>query len=150
MTAYFVDTSSVAKRYVPEVGSAWVLTWILPQAGHVTVISELATVEIFSSLARRQREKTLQPANATALQNIFMLHTEKEYLVVPVDANILAQARQLVTKHPLRTLDAIQLSCAVHAVNLLGSPMIFISGDKNLLAAAVAEGFQTDDPNMHP
>jgi hypothetical protein len=105
---------------------------------------------MFSLLARRQREKTLQSANATTLQNIFMLHTEKEYLVVPVDAHILAQARQLVTKHPLRTLDAIQLSCAVQAVNLLGSPMTFISSDKNLLAAAVAEGFTTDDPNTHP
>jgi hypothetical protein len=132
------------------VGSAWVLSWTLPQAGHVTVISELTSMEMFSLLARRQREKTLYPANTLTLQNIFMLHAGKEYLVVPIDANILAQARQLVTKHPLRTLDAIQLSCAVHAVNLLGTPMTFISSDKNLLAAAVAEGFQTDDPNVHP
>lgn len=150
MTTFFVDTSSLAKRYVPEIGSAWVLSWILPPTGNITVVSELAAVEMFSVFARRQREGVLQPANAAILQNIFLLHLEKEYLIVPLDTAILVQARQLLQKHPLRTLDAIQLSCAMQAVALLGSPITFISSDNNLLAAAVVEGFATDDPNAHP
>jgi hypothetical protein len=105
---------------------------------------------MFSVFARRQREGILQPTNTSTLQNIFLLHLEKEYLVVPLDTDIMVQARQLLIQHPLRTLDAIQLSCAMQSVALLGSPITFISSDRNLLAAAVAEGFETDDPNAHP
>ncbi len=147
---FFVDTSSLAKRYLNETGSRWVLSWIEPPTENIIIVSELTQVEIYSIFARRQREQTLNAANAVILQTDFLFHAQKEYLVVPIDTDILIQARQLLIKHPLRTLDAIQLSCAMQAVALLGSPITFISSDKNLLAAAVAEGFVTDDPNAHP
>jgi len=33
---------------------------------------------------------------------------------------------------------------------ILGEPIVFISSDHTLLAAARAEGFVTDDPLAHP
>ena len=150
MSTYFVDTSAIAKRYLPEVGTNWVLSWVLPQAGNVVIVSELTLVEMFSLLARRQREGSLSAPNTGILQGNFLLHCEREYLVTPLDSGVLRLARQLVDKHPLRTLDAIQLASALHVVNILNEPMTFISGDKNLLSAAAAEGFVTDDPNSHP
>jgi hypothetical protein len=63
---------------------------------------------------------------------------------------ILTQAQRLLAQYPLRTLDAIQLASAQHAVTLLGEPITFVAGDKSLLNAAVSEGFATDDPNQHP
>src|SRR5262249_43000322 len=135
---------------VPETGTSWVLSWILPAARNVIVIAELAEVEFSSLLSRRQREGTMTSSNAAILQSIFLLHGEKEYLVVPVESDVLRRARQLVGKYPLRTFDAIQLACAVQAVQLLSSPMNFISSDTKLLAAATAEGFTTGDPNAHP
>ena len=43
MSAFFVDTSALAKRYLAETGSAWVRSWILPRTGNVTIITRLAS-----------------------------------------------------------------------------------------------------------
>ena len=80
----------------------------------------------------------------------FLSHYSNEYLPVLLDTNILRAAAHLTDSHPLRALDAIQLASANHAVNLLGEPITFVSADKNLLTAAAAEGFATDNPLLHP
>jgi predicted nucleic acid-binding protein len=67
----------------------------------------------------------------------------------PQTGNIIA-ARNSIARYPLRALDAIQLASAVQAVQLLSVAVTFASADQNLLAAAAAEGFSTDDPNAHP
>lgn len=150
MSAFFVDTSALAKRYLVETGSNWVLSWVEPPANNVIIISELTFVEMRSLLARRVREGVLTTVDAKALRNDFLLHTKNEYLIVLMETNVLNQASQLVDQYTLRTLDTIQLASAIQAVTVLAQPMTFISGDKNLLAAAAAEGFITDDPNAHP
>ena len=63
---------------------------------------------------------------------------------------VLEAARFLVGRHPLPTLDALQLASAQRAVSLLGEPITFVSSDRNLLNAAAAEGFAVDDPLRHP
>jgi predicted nucleic acid-binding protein len=150
LTTFFVDTSSLAKRYVNEVGSTWVRNWTQPSADHVIVISELTTVEMISLLTRRVQEGTLAAAVETTLRSTFLLHVEKEYLPVPLEPPVLALARSLIPRHLLRALDAIQLASALKAVNTLSETMVFVSGDKLLLTAAATEGFATDDPNLHP
>ncbi len=150
MSTFFVDTSALGRRYLAEVGSAWVLGWIEPPAGNITVISELTTIEMLATFARRQRDKVLTPTEAVSLTNDFLLHSEQEYLLVPMEKPIILHARDLVRKYPLRTLDAIQLSCALRAMMILNEPLTFISGDNVLLAAAGTEGFTTDNPYAHP
>jgi len=150
LSTYFVDPSSLAKRYVPEVGTAWVISWAQPSAGHAIVLAHLTPVEMFSLLARRQRDGTLSAANAATLQNQFLLHAEKEYLIYPQENAVVSRAQNLVMRHPLRALDAIQLASAAEATANLGESMTFISADNNLLSAAAAEGFTTDNPLAHP
>jgi uncharacterized protein len=150
VTTFFVDSSALAKRYLTEIGSKWVLSWVEPGAGHVILVSELALVEIQSLLARRVREGTVQQPAAQQLRNDFLLHYRDDYLVMYLDTNILQSAGHLVNQHKLRTLDAIQLASAIQAMRILAEPMIFISSDVNLLNAASAEGFATDDPHNHP
>lgn len=87
MTTFFVDTSAVGRHYLPEVGSTWVLSWILPAFSHVIVLSEF-------------------------LMSNFLLHVQQEYLVVWLDGTVVARARTLVTQYNLRTLDALQLAGA--------------------------------------
>lgn len=150
MTIYFADTSALAKRYLVEIGTPWVISWIEPTAGNVILISEIALVEAQSLLARRVREGSLTPASATSLKTDFLLHFRDEYLVILADTPIYQAAGQLVTKHRLRTLDAIQLASAIHAFQILGDPITFVSADYHLLTTAAQEGFTTDDPNQHP
>lgn len=73
MTVYFVDTSALIKRYIPEVGSGWVISWIEPQAGNTIMISDLSTVEIVSGLSRRQREGNITVSAFVQLRNDFLL-----------------------------------------------------------------------------
>ena len=150
MSVYFADTSALAKRYIPEIGSAWVQSWIDPASGHVTIISALATVEFISFLARRQREGNVSAADFNRLRNDFVFHARQQYRVIAPGADVLAQAQRLVNLHPLRTLDAIQLASAWAAGQAIGALPIFVSADQRLLSAAASEGFVTDDPNAHP
>lgn len=150
MTTYFVDTSALAKRYLIETGTTWVRSLLAPAAGHVIAVCDLTPIEFFSLVSRRLREKTLNPLNVLSLQTSFLAHHKFEYLSVPLEQPVLIQARTLVTKYPLRPPDAIQLACALDAVNTLNTPLTFICADHDLLAAATAEGFATDNPNLHP
>jgi predicted nucleic acid-binding protein len=150
VTLYYADTSALAKRYIIETGSRWVIQWIEPTTGNTTAISKLTFVEMRSVLARRVREQFLTPTQANLLWTDFTAHVISEYIVVTVDDRVIQRAETLVAHHSLRTLDAIQLSSALEAQLLLSNLFIFVSADNNLLAAAKAEGFVTDNPNSHP
>jgi hypothetical protein len=75
---------------------------------------------------------------------------KEEYITVALDDPVLQRASDLLTKYLLRSLDALQLACAIEATRVLGEPHIFVCSDNNLLTAAVAEGFTTDNPLAHP
>jgi predicted nucleic acid-binding protein len=149
LTTYYLDTSALAKRYITELGSGWVKTLADATAGNAIVISYLTTVELISTLARREREGTLTPLDTHLLQIRFLADFERTYLTIPLEMPVLKHARDLVSRHPLRSLDAIQLASALEATTILDEPMTFISADKNLLAVAVSEDFATDNPNDH-
>ncbi|MBI1277701.1 MAG: PIN domain-containing protein [Anaerolineaceae bacterium] len=150
MSSYYLDTSALIKRYITEIGSAWIKNLLDVSAGHVIVVSDLTAVEVFSTLARRRREGTIAPADTLILQTRFLADFGQEYLSISLENPVLNRARDLLNRYPLRSLDAIQLASSLEAAITLGEPMTFISADKNLLNAAVGEGFSVDDPNNHP
>lgn len=150
MTAFFMDTSAIIKRYVSEVGTAWVTSQTQPAAGNISVIARLTIVEACSVLSRLQRLKHLTSSDATRLRSDFLVHADKEYLTVAIDDVVLSRACDLVAKYPLRALDAIQLACALEATIALGETLTFTCADTDLLNAAVSEGFSTDNPLAHP
>lgn len=144
----FLDTSALGKRYIAEVGSAWMLAQVQPVSGHLVLISELTTVELRTALTRRQRLKQLSPDDGARLRDHFLTHVAEDYLTILVDAPVLRRARDLVVRHPLRTLDAVQLSCALEATSSLNALLTFVSADTVLLTAA-AEGFVIENPLLH-
>lgn len=149
MTFYFVDTSALAKRYLSEAGSGWVRSWIAAEAGHTITLSQIASVELASVLARRVREGHLRPAIAQGLYSSFRHHVSRHYVVTPVTGDLLDQAAMLSFRHRLRSLDAIQLSSALETQSLAGAAIQFISSDANLLSVAALEGLKTDNPLDH-
>jgi len=54
----------------------------------------------------------------------------------------------------LRAYDAVQLAAALEVKRIYQTgglgPVILVSADQELNAAAVAEGLLVDDPNSHP
>jgi predicted nucleic acid-binding protein len=150
MTTYFMDSSAISKGYVAEVGSTWIMSLIEPTAGHVIVLSQLAIVEVGSVVARKQRLGLISAVDAAQARTNFLLDVKEEYITVALDDPVLQRAGDLINKHPLRSLDALQLACAMEATLVLSEPHIFVCSDNNLLTAAVAEGFTTDNPLAHP
>ena len=71
MAAYFLDTSALMKRYVVEVGSAWVTGLTNPAAGRSVRIASVTRVELLAALYRRVRARTLSLAGAKQAELVF-------------------------------------------------------------------------------
>lgn len=107
MTRFFLDTSAVVKRYLPESGTAWVRRLSDPAAGNILMLSELTLVEVAAALAARRRapDGLSRRAHDSALA-LFLRHFEDEYGVTAVSRPILDRAVDLTQRHRLRGYDA--------------------------------------------
>jgi len=154
VTAYFLDSSAVIKRYVLEQGTSWVRALTTPSAGNTTIVARLTQAEIASGVWRRMREGTVAPRIARAIRLLVDRHTLREYLVIELTASIVYRAEDVLERRPLRAYDALQLASALEGNARLTkgglSPLVFVAADRRLLAAASAEGLAVDDPNAHP
>jgi len=149
MGLIFADSSALVKRHIAERGSTWVRTWIAPGQGNTVVIAELAITKVLSALSRRQRQARLSARSFARLRDDFFTVVENEYAIIPMTSATLAAATDLVLRHPLHALDAIHLAAALDARRTIGNIPLLASSDQQLLSAATAEGFATDDPNNH-
>lgn len=154
MALYYLDSSAVIKRYRRERGSQWVHAIY----DHETVaVSNLASVELSSAVARMLRESRISMDQRDAMLNDFTYDLEtcdvieiNRAIVTSASQRILALARSI----PLRSLDAIQLACALNAFarsERFGVQTgAFVSADRRLLDAAAWAGLRVDNPEDHP
>lgn len=149
MAAYFLDTSTVVKRYAQEIGTPWVQALAAPAAGHLLAVVRITLAETVAAVTRKERGGFLTPqAAATALQD-FQVDFARQYVIVEVSAGLVAQAARLARKHALRGYDAVQLAAALEVHSQIPT-LTLLSADSNLNSAAMAEGLTTDNPNTHP
>ena len=84
----------------------------------------------------------------------FEIAANNEYDLYPLDSTIIAESQRLLEKYRLRAGDAVQLATAVVVrISLANAGLkepIFLASDNKLLDAAIAEGFTTDNPLLHP
>jgi uncharacterized protein len=154
MAEYFLDSSALVKRYAVEPGSGWITNLTEAAAGNECVISALTSVEILAAVFRKVRLGSLTPVQARQVALVFRHELITLFRLISVNAAILNKAQALVSVHPLRASDAVQLATAleVQSQNVAsGLPLlVFLSADQVLNQAATAEGLQVDDPNLHP
>lgn len=55
MIHFYLDSSAVLKRYMPEVGTAWIVALTDFSAGHTVILSEITLVESAAALASKHR-----------------------------------------------------------------------------------------------
>jgi predicted nucleic acid-binding protein len=146
---FFLDTSTVLKRYVQETGTPWVQALAAPAAGHSLIIVRITLAETIAAITRRERGGSITPADAAAALADFQLDFARQYFIIEVSAPLVDQAAALARKHGLRGYDAVQLAAALEAQARLPS-LTLLSADADLNAAALAEGLPVDDPNNHP
>jgi predicted nucleic acid-binding protein len=151
--ACFFDSSAIVKRYVNEIGTAWVAGLTDPTSGNRIYVASITGVEVVSAITRRQRGGSLSATDAITVLTRFRHDLAHEYRVVEISPALVAAAMMFAEAHALRAYDAVQLATAV-AINcqglLLRMPLTLISADAALNAAARSEGLAVDDPNSHP
>ena len=151
--AYFLDSSALLKRYVPEVGTTWMQSISDPQSQNLLIVAHIAWVEICSAVARRQREASISSIQANQILAAFRAHWNTQYFIVAIDNTVIDLAGQLVNQHPLRAYDAVQLAAALSLQGQLtpsNASLTFLTADTRLLAIAQAENLLADNPNLHP
>ena len=147
MALYFVDTSALVKLYVRERGTDPMLAIAAPASGNQLTILSLAQVELRSAIRRRERAGDIASGTADRILELFQLHLQSRFTVQPVTHDLLELAADLVDRRYLRALDALQLAGCLTLVNSsLQSSPVFVSGDRELLAAAIAENAAVFDP----
>lgn len=153
MAVYFIDSSALAKRYVTEIGTAWVQALTDPAAGNSLYVARITLVELVSAISRRRKNGDLTPeAVADALTDV-RADFISGYQVIEVTAGLIEQAQALAEKYTLRGYDAVQLAAALEvnaAYSVAGQlPVTLVSADHDLNAAGAGEGMVANDPNTH-
>ena len=155
MSDYYLDSSALVKRYLPEIGTAWVRALTDPATGNTISSAEITRVEVAAAFSARHRA----PGGITRRERdgavrLLSRHCTAEYRLVAANQRILDRAVDLTQRHRLRGYDAVQLATALavevslRAARLPG--LTFVAADIDLVAAARAEGLSADDPNLHP
>ena len=154
MAFLYVDSSGLVKRYVSEVGTAWVRGLFDPALNNEVFIAAVTPVEIVAAITRRARSGTISPADAATASALFRSHLAGAYQRVHLTDALLARAMAVAETHGLRAYDAVQLTAAIEvngqAIAAGLAPITLVSGDASLNAAATVEGLIVEDPNAHP
>ena len=82
MAVYFFDSSALVKRYVTEVGTAWVRQLCTPAARHELYIARLTGAEIVAALAKRARSGDLTPSAFQSAVTHFRTEFSTAYILI--------------------------------------------------------------------
>lgn len=106
----------------------------------VIVASFISPVEVSSGLWRRRHASELSAAQHWNADEQFA-DLSRSWMTVDDVNRIVDEALSLLSRHALRTGDAVQLGSAIVARRTLRTTLRFVTFDKRLAVAARAEGF---------
>lgn len=124
------------KRYVEEAGTATVRRLL---TGSAVATSRLSEVEVASALARRCREGTLSLPERDRTLGALAIDIASLY-VVEIGPEVARASVALLSRHALRTGDAIQLASCLFLRLETGDQIQLVAADTRLSEAARAEG----------
>ena len=137
----FFDTSALIKKYVIENGSDEVLE-LMNRADQIFV-SVITEIEAHSAFKRLLSEKAVNEYDYKTLINEF--DADYQYFTrINIDDFVLKNAKLLIERHQLKTLDSIQMGTAL----LLKDDIdCLVSCDARMIRSGKKEGLKTADPS---
>lgn len=138
----FLDTSSLLKLYHKESGTNELIKFISENVENI-YLSELAKIEFNSAIWKKVRTKEYTEEGAKQIIAFFEKDFEK-YKWIFVKTEIINSAKEFIKQHGnngLRTLDAIQLACAISIKNEIH---LFKTSDKILNTIFELENLTTE------
>jgi predicted nucleic acid-binding protein len=149
--SFYLDASSLAKRYVPENGSPHVHALLDSVPADRFYLLNVGVGEVVSILVRKRNAGTISAAYfRQALLNFEseIVHAT-EVTKVSVTNRLAFAAYPLVEVHSINSTDAITLKSALTVARRLraaGDDLVLVASDQRLLRTAQAEGLSTFDP----
>lgn len=153
MYIYYSDTSALVKLYVPETGTDWV-TREYQRPDVLVAIGQIAIVEVAAALTRAERAGRLSATQRRQMLDRFDADCRDSFVIEAVTTDVIADARNLVERYPLRAYDALHLALALRlSAGAMradrGVSYGFVSADDPLNQAAAAEGLVVTNPNTN-
>ncbi len=137
----FIDTSALIKKYIDEPGSGHI-DKIMNEAEQI-FISAITEVETFSTFKRLLIENVIDGNDYKILKNEF--ETDYQYYThVNFDVSISNNAKLLIEKYQLKSLDSIQLGTAILLKDEID---FFVVCDDKLIKSGRKEGLKIINPN---
>ena len=137
----FADSSALVKLYADEEGHDRI------RSLDTFAVSAIARVEVPAALWRKHRIGQLTAADTAVLIAAFDSdyfgtdHTPPRFAAVAVTATVLDDAARCAAVHGLPAYDAVQLAGARATADAEPDCTTFAAFDRELRAAAAAEGF---------
>ncbi len=147
----FMDASALVKRYSEETGSREVDEIFLRLPVTHVACSILGVAEVVSILVRKRNDGRIE-------QRFFeqaILRFEREFIeerrrpLIPIPPSLVLEALDLIYRHNLNASDALILRSVLGVgEQWLGTKdqLLFVTSDRRLARAAVAENLQVFDP----
>ena len=153
----YLDSSALIKKYLVEPGTAELLARLKQETdvGAVIFSSGLTYAEMHAIVARKHREHGLSEMEASAIHDQFDEDWLTSVSQVELSSAVLGFVRDVVKASPLRGADTLHLASALWLRDMtrLGvkpgeysGPLIFVSSDRQLLAAAKKQKILTFNP----
>ena len=136
--ARFWDASVVIPLLVREPATSLMLT-VLKDDRHM-IVWWGTQIECVSALVRRGREGVLQPQGELEARTALDVLGSSWSEIQPTD-RVRSTAERLLTVHPLRAADALQLASALIWSDDVSKRRVFVCLDDRLRDAARKEGF---------
>jgi predicted nucleic acid-binding protein len=81
---YFFDSSAIVKRYITEIGSAWVKTMVKSQPKKNLYISLVTGAEATAAFAKRHRSGDISTTDYNTTRRVFQNHFQRRYTLLKV------------------------------------------------------------------
>lgn len=134
----FWDTSAIVPLCVQEPNSGTVREILIEDPSMIVWWN--SRTECISALMRQTREGGLTTTDERAARHVLQALVQTWTEMQPSEA-LRSNAERLLTVHPLRTADALQLAAALQWCQGLTTGQEFVAFDRQLRDASYREGF---------
>jgi uncharacterized protein len=149
---FYLESSALVKRYLPEKGTAVMDDLLDGQVdAEFLVISILASLELKSVFARLAKGNRLTQDEFGQLLASFWADRSKFSTILPFDNAMVEEASGHLDRHAVRTLDVVHLASILRVretAQRAGQRLIVVASDQDLLQACRVEKVDVFDPTL--
>jgi predicted nucleic acid-binding protein len=149
--SFYLDASSLAKRYIPEIGSALVDAILDTVPANRIHVLNVGAGEVISVLVRKHNAGIISISDfGQAVVNFEaeIIHAA-DVRKLSVSNRLALSSFRLIVAHSINSTDAVTLRSALAIARKLragGADLVLVASDQRLLRAAQAEGLSTFNP----